>query len=70
MRKKLKEIKQCLESTLEEYSDAYENYGHDMENEAYYVQEALNRVNELLFSSVCSRLMSDNNNRVDFRNSA
>ena len=70
MRKKLKEIKQCLESTLEEFNDAYENYGHDMDNEAYYVQEALNRVNELLFSSNCSRLMPESNNRVNFRISA
>ena len=67
MRKKLKEIKQCLESTLEEFNDAYENYEHDMDNETYYVQEALNRVNELLFSS---RLMATNNNRIDIRNSA
>lgn len=67
MREKLKEIKQCLESTLEEFNDAYENYEHDMDSEAYHVQEALNRVNELLFSS---RLMATNNDSIDIRNSA
>ena len=40
---------------------------NDMDNKTYYVQEALNRVNELLFSSVCSRIMTT---RVDYRDSA
>ena len=48
MEKDLNEIKQRLESVLEEFYDAYENYGHDMANESVYVEEALARVNKLL----------------------
>ena len=48
MEKDLKEIKQYLESTLEEFSDAYINYGIDMENETQLIENALYRVNELL----------------------
>ncbi len=48
METKLKEVKQYLESTLEEFSDAYVNYGIDMEHETQLIEKALNRVNELL----------------------
>jgi len=48
MNKNLKEIKQYLESTLEELSDAYVNYGIDMEHETQLIENALSRVNELL----------------------
>jgi len=48
MEKKIKEVKQYLESTLEEFSDAYVNYGIDMEHETQLIEKALNRVNELL----------------------
>ncbi len=48
MKKDLKEIKQYLESTLEEFSDAYVNYGIDMDNETQLIEKALYRVNVLL----------------------
>lgn len=48
MEKDLKEVKQYLESTLEEFSDAYINYGIDMDNETQLIEKALYRVNELL----------------------
>jgi hypothetical protein len=48
MKEELKEVKQCLESTLEEFSDAYVNYGIDMDNETRLLEKALYRVNELL----------------------
>ena len=48
MKKELKEVKQYLESTLEEFSDAYENYGIDMDNETLLIEKALARVNLLL----------------------
>ncbi len=48
MDKDLKEIKQYLESTLEEFSDAYINYGIDMDHETQLIEKALCSVNELL----------------------
>jgi len=48
MDKELNEIKQYLESTLEELSDAYVNYGIDMDHETQLIEKALFRVHALL----------------------
>ena len=48
MKEELKEVKQYLESALEEFSDTYVNYGIDMDNETRLLEKALYRVNELL----------------------
>lgn len=52
MEKDLQDVKQYLESTLEEFSDAYENYGIDMDNETQLIEKALKRVNKLLTESL------------------
>ena len=48
MKEELKKTKQYLESTLEEFSDAYVNYGIDMDNETQLIEKALRHVNKLL----------------------
>jgi len=52
MKEELKEVKQYLESTLEEFSDAYVNYGIDMDNETQLLEKALIHVNKLLAKSL------------------
>ncbi len=52
MKEELKEVKQYLESTLEEFSDAYVNYGIDMDNETQLLEKALIHVNKLLARSL------------------
>lgn len=58
MEKNLKEIKQYLESTLEEFCDAYVNYGIDMDHETQLIEKALCRVNELLTENLEYRIAS------------
>jgi len=58
MDKNLKEIKQYLESTLEEFSDAYVNYGIDMDHETQLIEKALYRVKELLAENLRYRIAS------------
>ncbi len=58
MKEELKEIKQYLESTLEEFSDAYENYGINMDTETQFVEKALDRVNKLLGTNLKYRIAS------------
>ena len=58
MKKDLKEIKQYLESTLEEFSDVYINYGIDMDTETQLIEKALDRVNELLAENPEYRIAS------------
>ena len=52
MKTQLEEIKGQLESTLDGFKDAYENYGYDLANERYYVETALKKVNLLKFSTI------------------
>ena len=52
MKTELEEIKKELESTLEGFKDAYENYGYDLANERYDVETALKKVNLLLLHNV------------------
>ena len=54
MKTELKDIKAQLESTLDGFKDAYENYGYDLANEKYYVETALKKVNLLLLHDVGS----------------
>jgi hypothetical protein len=48
IKEELKKTKQYLESTLEELSDAYVNYGIDMDNVPQLLEKALSLVNKLL----------------------
>jgi len=59
MKTELEEIKKELESTLEGFKDAYEDYGYDLANERYYVETALKKVNLLLL-----HIVSNNEERV------
>lgn len=52
MKEELKEIQHYLKSTLEEFSDVYENYGIDMDNETQLIEKALARVNMLLAANL------------------
>ena len=52
MKTELEEIKKELESTLDGFKDAYDNYGYDLANEKHYVETALKRVNLLLLHIV------------------
>ena len=45
MKTELEEIKKQLESTLDGFKDAYEEYGYDLSNETHYVETALKKVN-------------------------
>ena len=56
MKTELEEIKKELESTLEGFKDAYENYGYDLANERYHVETALKKVNLLLLHGVSNSL--------------
>ena len=59
MKTQLEEIKGQLESTLDGFKDAYENYGYDLANERYYVETALKKVNLLLLHNVSVSFLYD-----------
>ena len=52
MKTELEEIKKELESTLDGFKDAYEDYGYDLANERHYVETAMKQVNLLLLHNV------------------
>ena len=54
----LEEIKKELESTVEGFKDAYENYGYDLANERYHIETALKKVNILLLYIEKSELVT------------